>query len=597
MFFSGLKERGTTMLSRARQLLRPPLFADDEEKTRIAGLLHAILVFVLAVGLVFPVIVLVIDPQSLWFNLVAAAILVLGTVGLFFLLRRGRVRLASALFSALFLGVVTVSVMTYGGIRSSIAGNYLLVIVMAGLLLGWRGALSFGVLSVLSAFAAFYAERAGLIPPPYPEISVGDFVLMFLIFVLMAILLSFALRTIATAFARARRAAAELAESNRELQAAQTSLERRTASLQTVTDVSADIAEVLDPEELVRRVVDIVHERFGLYYVGLFLVEGAEGTDAGLVGGQGSAVLHAGSGEAGRQMVAEGYRLPVGGSSMVGQCVSTGEARVELNVHRASIRYANPLLPDTGSELALPLRSRGRVIGAMTVQSTEPAAFRSEDVIIMQTLADQVAAAIDNARLFTEAQEAAERSERVVRRYVQESWDTLVETVSTASGYRYAGQDRGVDEEAWLAAMEVAVRGGDLVVQDDGTDGSSMAVPLILNGVVIGVLGLRRPASSSWDADEQALVRSVAEQMTQALENRRLFQVARERARRELVLRQTTDRVRSQADLDAVLQTAAQEMRRIVGATHVAIRLGTGGRSVDVADSGPVGEGDGRDGE
>lgn len=118
-----------------------------------------------------------------------------------------------------------------------------------------------------------------------------------------------------------------------------------------------------------------------------------------------------------------------------------------------------------------------------------------------------------------------------------------------------------------------------------------MAVPLVLNGVVIGVVGLRRPPGELWHIDEQALIRSVAEQMTQALENRRLFQVARERARRELVLRQTTDRVRSQADLDAVLQTAAQEMRRIVGATHVAIRLGTAGRSVGMAGDSPESEG------
>jgi GAF domain-containing protein len=575
--------------------LKPPVFGEDEEKTRVAGLLHAVLIFVLAVGLAFPLIVLVIDPQSLLFNLAVVTVLVLGTVGLLFLLHRGRVRLASALFSALFLGVVTISVMTYGGIRSAMSKSYLLVIVLAGLLLGWRGALIFGVLGVLSAFAAFYAELGGLIPPPHDVISAGDFILLFFIVVLMAILLSSALRTIATAFNRARRAAADLADSNRELQEAQASLERRTTSLQTVTDVSFDIAEVLDPEALVRRVVDIVCDRFGLYYVGLFLLEEEE-TRVGPVGEKRVAVLHAGTGEAGAQMLDQGYRLPVGGDSLIGQCVTSGEARIELNVQRTSIRYANPFLPDTGSELALPLRSRGRVIGAMSIQSTEPDAFLSEDVTIMQTLADQVAAAIDNARLYTEAQDAAERSERVVQRYVQESWDTLVETVATASGYRYAGQEGGVDEDAWLSSMAGAVQQGDLVVVDDPAEEPSLAVPLVLNGVVIGVVGMRRPAGESWSVDEQALVQSVSEQMTQALENRRLFQVARERARRELVLRQTTDRVRSQADLDAVLQTAAQEMRRIVGATHVAIRLGTEGRLGGVNGSDMVRESEDRHG-
>jgi GAF domain-containing protein len=585
-----------TMLSRVRQLLKPPVFAEDEEKARIAGLLHTVLIFVLAVGAAFPFIVLAIDPQDFLLNLVMATVLVLGTVGLLFLLHRGRARLSSVLFLVLFLGVVTISVMTYGGIRSAVAKSYLLMIVLAGLLLGWRGALIFGVLGVLSASVAFYAELDGLIPPPRAVIGAGDFVLLFFIFVLMAILLSSALRTIAAALGRARRAAADLAESNRELQEAQASLEKRTASLQTVTDVSSDIAEVLDPEELVRRVVDVVRDRFGLYYVGLFLVE-----ETGDVGARPFAVLHAGTGEAGAKMLSEGYRLPVGGDSMIGQCVATGEARVELDVHRAPMRFMNPLLPDAGSELGLPLRSRGRVIGAMSIQSSEPGAFLDEDVAIMQTLADQVAAAIDNARLFAEAQGAAERSERVVRRYVQESWDALLETVSTVSGYRYTAQQyaqrytqqyAGPTEDAWLSSMEGAVRQGDLVVVDDAVEGTSLAVPLVLNGVVIGVVGLRRPAGTTWSTDEKALARAVSEQMAQALENRRLFQVARERARRELVLRQTTDRVRSQADLDAVLQTAAQEMRRIVGATHVAIRLGTEGRLSGVDDGDLVRESD-----
>jgi GAF domain-containing protein len=237
----------------------------------------------------------------------------------------------------------------------------------------------------------------------------------------------------------------------------------------------------------------------------------------------------------------------------------------------------NPLLPDTRSELALPLRSRGRIVGAITVQSTVAGAFDEEEMAILVTLADQIAVVLDSARLYTEAQEAAERSERVVRRYVQESWDTLVEEEPVISGYRYAPEGTGPAEDAWLSAMEEAVREGDVVSLEDTQEGPSLALPLVQNGVVIGVIGMRRLPGQGWSADEQALARSVSEQMTQALENRRLFQMARERARRELILRQTTERVRSQGDLDTALQVAAREMRRIVGATHVAIRLGTHG--------------------
>ena len=323
-----------------------------------------------------------------------------------------------------------------------------------------------------------------------------------------------------------------------------------------------------------REVVELLRDRFGLYYVGLFLAEEAADERAG-ERAESYAVLRAGTGWAGREMLEQGHRLVVGGDSMIGQCVSTGESRLELDVHTAILRYRNPLLPDTRSEAALPLLTRGRVIGALSIQSDRLRAFDEEELSIMQALADQVASAIDNARLYVAAQEAAERSERIVQRYVQESWDTLVEDAPAASGYRYASGRSRADAEAWLSPMADAVREGDIHVSRDEGTGASLAVPLIQNGVVIGVIGIQRPPGQGWSEDEQALMRSVSEQMTQALENRRLFQVARDRARRELVLRQTTERIRSQADFDAALRSAAQEMRKVVGATRVAIRLGT----------------------
>lgn len=562
------------ILARVKRLVAPPEFEGDEQRTRAAALLNAILIFVFVSGMALPVLAALVAPQDLWLNAIVAIVLGAGSISLRVLLARGRVRLTGVLFCTLFLVVVTVGVFTFGGIRSAVAKSYLLVILMAGLVLGWRGAVGFGLLSVLSAGAAFYAERRGLIDPPHAVSGTGDFIVLFLVFALMAMLLSFALRSISAGTERARSSAAALAERNRDLQAIRSSLERRTAILQTAADVSRGIASVLDPGELMRQVVELVRERFDMYYVGLFLVEqGASGEASDEA--RSYAVLRAGTGPAGREMVEEGHRLVVGGASMVGQCVALGETRVELDVDSAVLHYRNPLLPETRSELALPLLSRGQVTGALSIQSTAVRGFDEEEISIMQTLADQVAAAVDNARLYAEAREAAERSERVVQQYVEESWDTLVESEPAVSGYRFATSQAGPAEDAWIPSMEDAVQQGDAVVASGGVDGSSLAVPLVQNGVVIGVVGLRRPPGQTWSEDETTLVRSVSEQMTQALENRRLFQVARERARRELVLRQTTDRVRSQADLDAALRVAAREMRRIVGATQVAIRLGT----------------------
>jgi PAS domain S-box-containing protein len=183
------------------------------------------------------------------------------------------------------------------------------------------------------------------------------------------------------------------------LQQANAELDRRALLLQAAAEVSRATGSILDPDELIQQVVDLTRERFSLYYVGLYLVD-----QTGEVDGRPGrwAVLRAGTGEAGRQMVAAGRRIEVGGDSMVGWCIAQRQSRSEEHVSEEAARQKNPLLPGTRSKLGLPLISRGRAIGAMTIQSAEPAAFSAEDIITLQTMADQLANAIENARLFAE---------------------------------------------------------------------------------------------------------------------------------------------------------------------------------------------------
>ncbi|MBU1751390.1 MAG: GAF domain-containing protein [Chloroflexi bacterium] len=183
-------------------------------------------------------------------------------------------------------------------------------------------------------------------------------------------------------------------------------LERRALQLQTAAEVSQAASSILDPDELVQNVVDLVRERFDLYYVGLFLVD-----DEGEAPGK-WAVLRAGTGPAGQQMIAQGHKLEVGGDSMIGWCIANRHARIALDVGAEAVRFDNPALPQTRSELALPLISREQVIGAMTVQSEAPQAFTPEDIDNLQTMADQLATAIENARLFANAQRAQQEEQR-----------------------------------------------------------------------------------------------------------------------------------------------------------------------------------------
>jgi CheY-like chemotaxis protein/signal transduction histidine kinase/DNA-binding LacI/PurR family transcriptional regulator len=212
-------------------------------------------------------------------------------------------------------------------------------------------------------------------------------------------------------------------------------VERHALQLQTAAEVSRATSSVLDTDVLIREAVQLVGDRFGLYYVGLFLLDAARR----------HAVLRAGTGEVGKQMMAQGHHLDVNGASMIGWCITNRQARLTLDVGAEAVRFNNPLLPETRSEVALPLIARGQVIGAMTVQSRQASAFTQEDVDTIQTMADQLANAIENARLFEQTQlRAAELAK------AKESAESAKEEAEKAR------QDAEAEKEAAEIAREEA---------------------------------------------------------------------------------------------------------------------------------------------
>jgi GAF domain-containing protein/HAMP domain-containing protein len=348
-------------------------------------------------------------------------------------------------------------------------------------------------------------------------------------------------------------------------------LERRALQLATVAEVSHAATSVLDPDELIRQTVDLISDRFGFYYVGLFLLDEAKRW----------AVLQAGTGEPGRQMLEAGHRLQVGGESMVGWCTANAQARIALDVGEEAMRFDNPLLPKTRSEMALPLISRGQVIGALTVQSTEAGAFSEEDIAVLQTMADHLAVSIDNARLFREVQSSLEEAQATHRHYLREVWEGFTSLLEARLEYRYAEPGVTSSEETWLPAMTKAVQQGDAVTVVEGGEGVELAVPITLRGQTIGALGLRRDGAGDWTADDIAVVQAAAEQIALTLENMRLFEETRRRARREQIIREITAKMRGSTDLDTILQTTVQELAKVLGTSRTFVRLGTDSPATD----------------
>ena len=342
-------------------------------------------------------------------------------------------------------------------------------------------------------------------------------------------------------------------------------LEQRSAYLEASTEVSRAATSTLDVERLISRAVDLIRDRFGLYYVGLFLVD-----ESGEW-----AVLRAGTGEAGQTMLERGHRIKVG-EGMIGWSVAHGEVRAASEAGEDAVRLATAELPETRSEAAIPMRSRGRIIGALTVQHTDTGVFGLEFTSVLQTMADQLAVAIDNARLFAEAQEALAAERRAYGDLTSQVWAKMLQS-RAGWGYDYTRQSLREAAGDWSPVMVQAAQSGQSVQGDQ--DGSPvLAVPLKVRGQVVGVLNFgKRSGTSSgerWATAEVELLETLVEQLGVALESARLYQDTQLRAARERLTAEITSRIRETMDVDTVLQTAVREMREALQLHDIVIRMG-----------------------
>jgi GAF domain-containing protein len=305
--------------------------------------------------------------------------------------------------------------------------------------------------------------------------------------------------------------------------------------------------------------------------VGIFLVEetGAERARTQDV----YAVLHAATGEVGQQLMEQGHRLRVGGISMVGIVTATGQPRIAQDISSDAMSYENPLPPETRAEMALPLQVGGHIIGALDVQSREPTAFGSDEVTILQTMADQMAVAIQNTQLLSQMRQTVRELEMASGRYTQESWRETVASSGRMLGYRYlkSGVEPIVDQPPPDGTLE---------------DGHTATVPIRFRDAVIGTFSLR---STGDDISDEALllVQGVAERLTLALENARLLEETRQRAAWEQTLSEMTARFTRSLDTDTLLRTAVRELGQLLQMDEIAIHIGAPGAPVQVDEPQP----------
>ncbi len=294
-------------------------------------------------------------------------------------------------------------------------------------------------------------------------------------------------------------------------------IQERTRALETSSDISQNLINILDVDQLLIYVVDHLHSEFDFYHTHIYLVE--EGT--------GDLVMAYGYGDIGRQLKERGHRLRAG-DGIVGTVASTNQPFLSNNVDKVLNFVRNALLPETNSELAVPLRKGTRVVGVLDIQSKEIDRFLTEEATLMQSIANQTAVVLDNIRLLEETQEALQEVERLNRQLTRESWEEVADTMP-AAGYHFSRGSTSAlmpESKVWLAPMKQAAKTGQLVKQTQAGNGddakTELAVPLILRNQVIGVLGVKREETPVWAEEELAAVEAVADQVARALENARL---------------------------------------------------------------------------
>ncbi len=334
-------------------------------------------------------------------------------------------------------------------------------------------------------------------------------------------------------------------------------LQQRTDYLEASAEISRRASTVLDPDSLIKQIVDLIKEQFGLYYVGLFLVDQTHQW----------AILTAGTGEEGKAMLANQHRLRIN-EGMIGWCISNAQARIAQDVGGDAVRFNNPFLPETRTEAAIPLRSRGRVLGALTVQSQLEAAFNRDTITVFQTMADQIATALDNAQLFSESRAALEAERRAYRELTRQAWQNLLQTRSDLGVL--VSQQAAIQPvpKNWSPEMLAASQNGQIVQADDKT----IVIPIVLRDQVLGVVRLQKNESDGkWTREEIGLMDTLVDQLESALESARLFEGTQKQAARERLVTEITSKIRATNDPQEMLQTAVLELKQALQAHRAQI--------------------------
>ena len=378
---------------------------------------------------------------------------------------------------------------------------------------------------------------------------------------------------------------------------------RSTLQLQTAAEIARDISGSLNLDELLLRGVNLIRDRFNFYHASMFLLD---------LHGE-FAVIREATGEAGAQLKRMGHKLGVGSKSIVGYVSGRGETLVVNDTLKDATYYANPILPDTRSEAAIPLKVGERILGVLDVQSTQPYAFNEESLRTLEILSDQLAVAVVNTELFAETQEHLSQHRLLHHITTSAASGTTLEDAleATVKGLQVTlGGDRvsillldkerkilelrasvGYSEDAALVRIPVGsgitgwvathrkplrlddVRNDPRYITISTNTRSELAIPLLYRNEILGVLNVESEQVAAYTENDEEMLGTLAGSLAAVIANARLLAQIRRQAERERLLYEVTGKIRRSTDMQAILATTASELARAVGARHTHIKI------------------------
>lgn len=445
-------------------------------------------------------------------------------------------------------------------------------IIIAALLISWRaGGILIGLgLAVYSIFGWLALSSHPLVANiAIAPVDVGDWLIRFLGVLLLGALIVNGIRLTQTEYESSESRALSLFNTiNSERRELETRvlertnvLDKRTAQLRAVADIGKSITSYRNLSELLQQAAILIHENFGYYHVGIFLLDERKEY----------AVLAATNSEGGRRMLEKRHLLKIGETGIVGYVVGNLRARIALDVGEDAAYFNNPDLPNTRSEMALPLVAGGQILGALDVQSTEANAFNEDDVATLQILAEQIAVAIQNANLFSDAEKALDSARATYGQMSREAWSKMLRTQSKIGFLATPPSTIQIQSSEVEPSIARAIETGDLIL---GSDGLTISVPVKIRGQVIGAIRLKKAEiAEAWTQDETNLAISLSDQLSGALESARLYRETLQRASRESLVSDISARINASSTRDAIIRETVQELGQSFANTSITFQL------------------------